>query len=186
MSENDRRAVGDELRRQQRTRCRLQGRALIVGGLIAAVATTIIVPATPRLVWNASASAPIGLYAVAPKTAVRIGDMVVARLPPSWRGFADARRYVPAGVPLIKHIAAAAGDRVCARGDAILVNGRALAKRRRFDAAGRVMPAWSGCMTLSNKTLFLLNDHPLSFDGRYFGASATWDIVGTAYPLWTR
>ena len=36
----------------------------LIGLGAAALATTIALPPTPWLVWNASASAPIGLYAV--------------------------------------------------------------------------------------------------------------------------
>ena len=31
------------------------------------------------------------------------------------------------------------------------------------------MPDWHGCHILTEQTVFLLQDHPQSFDGRYFG-----------------
>ena len=40
-----------------------------------------------------------------------------------------------------------AGDRVCASGEVLSVNGRALVRRLRIDRAGRALPRWSGCRT---------------------------------------
>src|SRR3546814_13805309 len=101
-------------------------------------------PPAPRLVWNASASAPIGLYAVTPGAPVGPGDMVIARVPDPWRMLAARRHYIPANVPLVKHVAAAAGDEVCALGQEVFINGRLVAERRAVDAGDRPMPSWSG------------------------------------------
>src|SRR3546814_1556457 len=50
------------------------------GGVgITLLGLTMAFPPAPRLVWNASASAPIGLYAVTPGAPVGPGDMVIAR-----------------------------------------------------------------------------------------------------------
>ena len=53
----------------------------------------------PWLVWNASASVPIGLYAVAKITKVRAGDLVVVRPPESLAG-SSRRRISSARRPL--------------------------------------------------------------------------------------
>jgi conjugative transfer signal peptidase TraF len=147
---------------------------------------TIACPPLPRLVWNASASAPIGLYAVSPGTAVARGDMVIARMPARWRDLAARRRYIPVNVPLVKRVAAGAGDRVCAIRGRVGVNGRAVAVQHHVDGRGRIMPRWHGCMTLSGDAVFLLMDAPDSFDGRYFGPSKRSDIIGRAHLLWAR
>jgi len=34
--------------------------------------------------------------------------------------------------------------------------------------------------------IFLLNNHPNSFDGRYFGAIESQYVIGVATPLWVR
>ena len=96
----------------------------------AALATTIALPPTPWLVWNASASAPIGLYAVSGRQDIASGDMVLVRVPDRWRRLAAERRYIPINIPLVKRVAAAPGDRVCARGREIYVNGHPVAERR--------------------------------------------------------
>ncbi len=153
---------------------------------IAALGATVACPPRPLLVWNVSASAPTGLYFVSPGRAPQRGDMVVAWTPPPWRKLAAARHYLPSNVPLVKRVAAVAGDRVCARHDQIYVNGIWVAWRRPYDGAGRQMPAWHGCRTLGDGALFLLMDARDSFDGRYFGPTERQDIIGRARLLWAR
>src|SRR3546814_4238719 len=94
-----------------------------------ALGSTSVTAPRPRLVWNASASAPIGLYAVGAVAEVARGDMVIARLPGEFRMFAARRHYLPANVPLVKRVAAVPGDKVCAVGARIFVNGRLVASR---------------------------------------------------------
>ena len=178
---------GDQLRLAKRRRRALGRRVAIIGAGITLVGLTIAFPPAPRLVWNASASAPVGLYGVTPDAAIAPGDMVVARVPDPWRMIAAQRRYIPANVPLVKRVAAAAGDEVCALGQEVFVNGHRVAERRLADAAGRPMPSWSGCVRLRGRQLFLLMaDSPLSFDGRYFGVIDGPQVVGKARLLWAR
>ena len=151
----------------------------------AALSATIVMPPRPVLVWNASASAPVGLYRVIPSTRLATGDMVIARLPAAMRGLAAGRHYLPANVPLVKRVAALSGDTVCAHGAAVSVNGRRVAVRRMHDGAGRAMPWWSGCVTLSRgAALLLMTGSPDSFDGRYFGPTCPGLIVGKAHLVW--
>nr|WP_275541973.1 S26 family signal peptidase [Sphingopyxis lindanitolerans] len=154
--------------------------------LTAAIGTTILLPPHPRLIWNASASAPIGLWSVAPNAPLRRGDMVAARLAEPWRALAARRHYLPANVPLIKRIAAMPGDEICADEGVVRVNGVVVATARTHDGAGRAMPLWQGCTVLGGASVLLLMDDPASFDGRYFGATTRGDIIGRALPLWLR
>jgi conjugative transfer signal peptidase TraF len=167
------------------------GRRRLAVAILAAVAATpplltLVFKPPLVLVWNASASAPVGLYRVNAHAPVRKGDMAIAWAPHSVRRLAAARLYVLATVPLVKRIAAAGGDRVCASGKLITLNGRHAAVRRRKDHAGRPMPWWYGCRTLGADEYFLLMDRPDSFDGRYFGPTGKRDIVGRAVLLWAR
>ena len=152
----------------------------------AALIATIVSPPRPRLVWNASASAPIGLYRVEPGTIARTGEFVIARVSKPFRNLAARRRYIPVNVPLVKRVAAEPGDTVCALGREIFIDGRWITERQIADGRGRPMPWWSGCERLRNGALFLLMDSPDSFDGRYFGPIAPGDVIGRAIPLWTR
>jgi conjugative transfer signal peptidase TraF len=180
-------AWGEELRRRKEKHLRLRRRVGLVSGLIGAVALSVALPPTPRLVWNASASAPIGLYVVSPGTGANRGDMEIAHVPLTVRSLAATRRYIPANVPLVKHVGAVPGDTVCAIGTIINIDGRIVASRRATDGSGRPMPWWTGCRLLHQGDIFLLAaDVPASFDGRYFGVSRSADIIGTARPIWTR
>ena len=159
--------------------------AIACGGLALALAGTLIAPPRPRLVWNASASAPVGLYAVGGASPLARGDMVIARVPDEYRMLAARRHYLPANVPLVKRVAASPGDKVCAVGARVTVNERLAAKRLDRDGAGRAMPWWSGCAELGPGEYFLLmTDSGASFDGRYFGVIDAGDIVGKAWLLW--
>jgi conjugative transfer signal peptidase TraF len=150
-----------------------------------ALGTTLVAPPPPLLVWNASASAPLGLYLVAPGRAPQVGMMVAARLPAGARGIASDRGYLPAGIPAVKRVAAAAGDRICALGATVLVNGKPVAVRLAADQAGRALPAWHGCVRLADgQFLLLMRGVPDSFDGRYFGVTRRAEIIGTATLLW--
>lgn len=138
----------------------------------------------PWLVWNASASAPIGLYRVLPGKPIR-GDLVLVRTPSSVRQLAAERGYLPQNVPLVKRIAALDGDIVCAADDAISINGRVVAERLARDRLGRPLPTWTGCQTLEPDDVFLLmEDVTGSFDGRYFGPVRRAAIIRRLAPLW--
>lgn len=177
-------AWGEALRAEKKRRIDLRRRIAVAGAGVGLMLLSAALPPTPRLVWNATASAPIGLYLVTPGMWAEPGDMVVARLPQPYRRLAATRRYLPANVPLVKRVAAYAGDQVCALGQHLFVNGRRVAERQNADATGRAMPSWRGCVTLRGRQLFLLMDHPASFDGRYFGPTEGNDVIGKARLLW--
>ncbi|MFI5024478.1 MAG: conjugative transfer signal peptidase TraF [Alphaproteobacteria bacterium] len=140
----------------------------------------------PWLVWNASASAPLGLYWVVHGQAVARHDLVLAEPPDAARRLATERSYLPAGVPLVKRVTALSGDTVCGVGVAITINGRQVAERLSADSRGRPLPAWEGCRLLHGGEIFLLMEGvPDSFDGRYFGPVETTAIIGRLVPLWT-
>lgn len=178
--------IGDALRFQRARMSRFRRRGVAVALLVCALGLTIALQPRTLFVWNASASAPVGLYVVTSPSDVAKGDMAIARLPRSSRALADARHYVPASVPLVKHVAAAPGDTVCAKGKAITINGELRALRRLSDGSGRRMQWWQGCITLRDGAVFLLTDSSTSFDGRYFGATVRGDIIGKAHLLWAR
>jgi len=182
--------AGDALRRiLAGRRLKRRRRALLALVVASAVPATVTVAwrAPTLLVWNASASSPVGLYEVTQSANPRRGDRIVAWAPPAARRLAAERGYLPTRVPLVKSVAAAAGDRVCAVGGQILIDGRLAALRLARDPRRRPMPWWSGCRLLRPGELFLLSPaSPLAFDGRYFGITAQNEIIGKASPLWLR
>jgi conjugative transfer signal peptidase TraF len=175
---------GEELRHRKAARRQRIARAAATGILCAVVTSSALVPFTPRLVWNASGSAPIGLYRVGPFRPPERGELVIARLASSAAHLAAARGYLPVGVPVVKRIAGLPGDRICADRSRISINGQAVAARLAADSRGRRLPAWQGCITLDARHYLLLNPGPRSFDGRYFGPTDASSIVGLASPLW--
>jgi conjugative transfer signal peptidase TraF len=141
----------------------------------------------PFIVYNASASAPIGFYRVLPAEPIRRGDLVLARTPESVRQLAAERDYLPATVSLVKRVAALRGDTVCAVDRAVTIDGRHVAEQLATDRLGRKLPAWTGCRTLGPDEMFLLMQGvPHSFDGRYFGPVPTSAVIGRLVPLWLR
>jgi conjugative transfer signal peptidase TraF len=180
-------AWGEALRAARVRRTTLRRRAAWLGVGIALLAVTIAMPPRPRLVWNASASAPLGLYGITYKSTIRRGSTVLARLPTDMRALAAARRYLPSNVPLIKSAAALAGDEVCAVGNTIFIDGEPVVTRRSYDFDGRMMPLWEGCHRMREGELFLLMPgSAASFDGRYFGVTRRSDVIGKAHLIWAR
>ena len=181
---------GEEIRRRRLARRASRLRTAATAGVaiaVTALAATLIWPPHPRLVWNASESSPPGLYLVAPPGNAAPGDMVIAWAPAEARRLGAERHYLPSIVPLVKRVAAVGGDRVCAAGEAIFVNGRLATLRRARDGAGRPMPWWNGCEDLRGGDLFLLTPSvPDSFDGRYFGITRAPEVVGSARLIWAR
>jgi conjugative transfer signal peptidase TraF len=158
--------------------------ALLMGTGMVALAASI--SPNPMLVWNASASAPRGLYRLIHAEKCRLGDLVLAD-PPRWIGNLAARRnYLPAGVPLVKRIAAVVGDRVCSDGLLVSIDGKFAVRRLAMDAQRRALPHWQGCHRLKRGEEFLLmRGVSDSFDGRYFGVTPVADNLGRLVPLWT-
>ena len=148
--------------------------------------STLFHPA-PRLIWNASASVPIGLYAVHPAGELRVTELVVVRPPEALANFLDERRYLPKGAPMLKRILALPNQTICRTGHTIFVDGIGMGEALDHDSHGRPLPTWQGCRVVAGDQVFLMNwQSEDSFDGRYFGPLPASAIVGRADPLWTR
>ena len=161
---------------------------ILAASLIAAIALglPLIARPLPRLVYNASASAPLGFYRLIPAAHFARGDLVLAHLPEVQARLAADRRYLPPSVPIVKRVAALAGDFVCADSGIVVVNDRLAVAILAMDREGRALPAWHGCRTLAPGEVFLLMPNvPASFDGRYFGPIPTTAIIGRLVPLCT-
>jgi len=154
-------------------------------GSIAAILLAGVVQVAPILVWNASASAPIGLYLIE-NCPLEIGDYALIAPDGTLEKFIAGRGYLPENIPLLKRVAALPGDEICREGEAIFINETYVAEARIFDSFGRELPKWNGCFTLQSDESFLLNDHEKSLDGRYFGATKADDVIGVARPVLVR
>jgi conjugative transfer signal peptidase TraF len=139
-----------------------------------------------RLIWNATASTPIGLYELRPVGELSDLDIVAVRPPEPVASFLARGGYLPNGVPLLKHVLAVPGQTVCRAGDNITVDHIDVGAAHNRDHLGRPLPRWSGCYTLQPGEVFLMNPAvPDSLDGRYFGPLPVTSVVARAVPLWT-
>ncbi|MBS7663594.1 S26 family signal peptidase [Pseudomonas lalucatii] len=149
-----------------------------------ALAWAALATSPPWLVYNASASVPIGWYRITPTGTVAAGDLLLVRLPAEAMTLAAQRGYLPANVPLLKTVAAVAPQKVCVQGNQVRIDGELVARRLRRDRQGRAQPAWTGCRHLVGDELFLLSTiNPESFDSRYFGPVPVDAVIGRAQPL---
>jgi conjugative transfer signal peptidase TraF len=141
----------------------------------------------PVLIYNASGSAPLGLYYRERRMPSR-GELVIFKPPPGIEQLIMAHDVMPVPVPLLKQIAATDGDEICRSNEpvgAISINGKVVAEVLDEDPRRLPLPSWEGCMRLVDGEYFLLQPHPRSFDSRYFGRVLRCDILGVAHPLWT-
>ena len=158
--------------------------ALAAVGAAALVAPSVL-SAGKRVVFNTTASAPIGFYWLEHR-APAIGDLAVVRPPAALAAWMARRRYLPLNVPLLKGVVATAGTQVCVVDERVFVAGRIVAVARTRDRWGRPLTPWRGCRRLAADEVFLLNlAAPASLDSRYFGPLRRQDIVGPARPMWT-
>ena len=155
------------------------------GAALFIVLTSVFHP-TPKLLWNASASVPIGLYAVTHVLPLHVGELVIVTPPGPLAQLFAARHYLPLGVPLVKHVLALSGQTVCRNKRVITVDGITVGEALDRDRFGRSLPDWQGCRTLGANEIFVMNTPPDSLDGRYFGPLPLTAIVGRADPIWAR
>ncbi|QXQ06918.1 S26 family signal peptidase [Sphingosinicellaceae bacterium] len=154
--------------------------------IAAAVLATVAWKMPPRLIWNVSASIPLGLYLVRPSPDPQLGELVAAMPPGALASFMATRRYLGVGVPMLKHVAALTGQTVCRSGRRVRIDGVFIASARRVDSLSRALPIWSGCHRVTRNDVFLLNSNVSdSFDGRYFGVLARSTVIGRVVPVWT-
>ena len=164
----------------------------VTGALILGV---LVIGGKAGLRINATASMPRGLWAV--HAAARSN---AARSSPSARPtgptFARQRAAAisqagicPGGYePLLKPVAAVAGDLVAVAPHGIAVDGKPVANTRqlaRDEVGRRLHPVPAGSYQVAPGQVWLLSGHdPRSFDSRYFGPVPIRDVTGQARPLW--
>jgi len=145
-----------------------------------------LTPMPTKLIWNASASAPIGFYSIDFDGPFEVTDLVAVDAPEPLATLLATRGYLPRGVPLMKRILGVSGQTVCRSGLTITVDGIEVGAALERDRAGRELPVWHGCRRIHTGEVFLMNWQVSdSLDGRYFGLTSTDQIIGRAVPLWT-
>lgn len=157
----------------RRLRLRRGGVAILALTLTGVVLALAGAGNAPRLVWNFTASVPLGLYALEERHWER--DDRVA-LKPSGRllEILQSADVLRAGRLLLKRVAAISGDEVCRSGESVTINGVA----RVYARGDPGLLRWSGCVRLLTGEVFLLGETDDSYDGRYFGITSAADILG--------
>ncbi len=151
-----------------------------------AVGAIVVPEQEPALIWNATASTPIGLYLLRPINGLHAMDLIALKPPKPIARFLADGGFLPRGVLLLKHVLARAGQTVCRFDHRILVDDIQVGAAKDRDHLNRPLPVWEGCRPLSKDQIFVLNPSvPDSLDGRYFGPIPIRSIVGQAIPLWT-
>jgi conjugative transfer signal peptidase TraF len=152
---------------------------------LASLAATSVAVLPALLIWNASASVPLGLYRVERPTGHEVGDLVAVMPPAPLAAFMVTRGYIGEDVPLLKHVAGLPGQRICRNGATVTVDGVVLGEALPRDRLGRHLPEWQGCRLLQDGEIFLMNPEVRdSLDGRYFGPLPADAVVGIARPIW--
>ena len=167
----------------------MNGRCNTIFAAFAAVAALVstIGGVTPRYIWNASNSVPIGLYRVAPAGKFTVTELVAVQPPDPLAAFLDLNDYLPSGLPMLKRIVALPGQLVCRIGLTITVDNLEMGRARERDGRNRPLPAWHGCLIIGEDEIFVMNWQSAdSLDSRYFGPLPASAILGRALPVWTR
>ncbi len=141
--------------------------------------------------FNASPSLPVGFYRLVDAPIER-GTLVAACLPEPYGRLGRERGYLhrglcPGGVaPVVKRVAAVAGDKVQVGDEGVFVNGSFLEEPAPpTDTQGRPLSSWPlGVAQLTPEELWLYSRRPNSWDSRFFGPVRRSAVLGIARPIW--
>jgi conjugative transfer signal peptidase TraF len=145
---------------------------------------------------NFTPSMPLGIYRLTrlPSDRIQRGMLVAVCAPLNASELGRRRGYLAAGAcpadtePLLKTVAAVAGDELTISVCGVAVNGRRLPSSRAqsFDVAGRRLVAIHvGRFRLKRNELWLYAEHERSWDSRYFGPVPVRNVMARAIALAT-
>lgn len=164
--------------------------ALIYAVIAMLVAIVLII----GLRVNFTASMPLGIYRidhVAP-SAMQRGMLVAVCAPPGAAEQGRRRGYLGTGPcsddsePLLKTVAAVAGDTVAIASDGVSVNGHLLrnSKPLPVDSSGRPMTRWpTGRYRISRGAVWLYANEERSWDSRYWGPVPSRNVLASVAPV---
>ena len=150
-----------------------------------AVLTGIVVIAAagpPQLLLNHTLSEPLGLYR---RIGARpsVGAIIAFPAPQTAFPYADDHMAYLHHEPLLKVVAASAGDLVCDTAGELVINGVVRAPIADHDSRGRALPRWRDCRRLRSGELFVFSNRVAnSFDSRYFGPVPAASVLGVYRP----
>ncbi len=145
---------------------------------------------------NVTPSVPVGIWRVIPLSGKIERGQIVSICPPLNEAFIEARGrgYLskgrcPSGLePMLKPVAAIAGDVIGQSPVGLVLNGEVLSNTAALaaDSLGRPLPSRQAAQFVIGKNeVFLLSTATvLSFDSRYFGPLPVTTVEGFAVPVW--
>lgn len=158
--------------------------------IVAPVGLLFWVGSTFGVRLNTSPSLPFGLYRVTADSSAPLIEFCPAEPVASFanaRGYRQAGSCPDGGAPLMKPIAARAGDVVEVTAAGVRVNGNLISNSapRTRDTGGRPLTPWpAGRYTIPPGMVWLASSyHARSFDSRYFGPVPTALIKDHLRPL---
>ena len=129
---------------------------------------------------NISPSVPVGLYVLWPVPAqIHRGDVVLLDVPVS------VRPWHSRWLPLVKPVAAVAGDTVCYSDNVLHVNDADFGPVLTASHGHPLPHIDDGCQVVPEGSLFLASPMVRSLDSRYYGAVSVIDIAAVAFPILT-
>jgi conjugative transfer signal peptidase TraF len=135
---------------------------------------------------NITESEPLGLYRMKKlERPPRRGEMVFLTVPETYHQYVYGRKWLPAGIPLLKHVGAVPGDFFCSQDSSFAINGTVTGPVYRTDETGLPLPHLEGCQQIIEGQFLPVAVHiKRSFDGRYMGPVPVTRILGLASPIW--
>ena len=133
----------------------------------------------PWYTLNLTSSAPRGVWLRRAVPAVlERGMWVVLPVPQA------VEPWVHSWIPLLKPVAAVAGERVCVKEETLWVMGRNYG-RVYIQVNGQPLPhLMDGCYEVEPGSVFLASPAPQSLDSRYFGSVPVSVLLAQAEPFW--
>jgi type IV secretory pathway protease TraF len=154
--------------------------SLVIGNALIASAPAVPgLVANPPAIINETISMQKGLYLRTGGVGdLQHGDIIAMPMNQNARDYLGDRLGYPKDTMLLKRVVALPGETVCRQAGTVTVPGRQVRAERR-DSQGTLLPFWTGCHTLLSTEVFVLGDHPASFDSRYFGPVRVSTLSGT-------
>lgn len=133
---------------------------------------------------NLTPSEPVGIYRVAAGGAER--GVLIWLKQPTGPAAAVLHRYAPANIPLIKRVAAVAGDIVQVGTSGVHIDGTLWPDSAPLasDAEGHSFRAYPlGIYCIPAGQLWVMSEHPRGIDSRYFGPVAQTSVISRLVPV---
>ncbi len=168
-------------------RCWILRIATTATGLAVLIGTGLIgyrLPTALGYCLNLTPSEPVGIYRLVKGGAER-GALVWLKQPTGPAALV-LHRYAPANIPLIKRVAAVAGDLVQVAAHGVRIDGIHWPDSAPVDhdADGRSLrPYPFGTYRIRAGQLWVLSQHPRGIDSRYFGPVAISSVISQLVPV---